>query len=196
MLLSMLRRTLVVLAACAPLAPMAWADEAPVPGYWVKHEHELNYVGYTSQYSCDGLRDTLKQLLRAAGARDDAKVVMACSNPIQGPSRIAIAKVSFYTLALQPPAPAAGKPAEPAAPGVGAWRRVEFRAAHPFWLQEGDCELVEHFDRELLPLFTTRNRISHMECVPHEIVVGGLSLEFESLAPLPRGTRAPTARPQ
>jgi hypothetical protein len=194
MLCSTLRRTLVVLAAGAPLAAPAGAAESPVSGYWVQHVHELNYVGFTSHYSCDGLRDTLRQLLVAAGARDDVKIAMSCSNAFEGPSRIASARVTFYTLAPQPPAPAAGHPAEPAAPGVGTWRHVEFRAARPYWLQDGDCELVAQFDRELLPLYTTRSRVSRMECVPHDIVVGGLSLEFESLAPLPRA--APAARPQ
>jgi hypothetical protein len=195
MLFMTLRRTVLSIAACAPLAAWAGSDEAPLSAYWVRHAHELNYVGYTAHYSCDGLRDTLKQLLRAAGARDDVKVVMACSNPIQGPSRIASATVTFYTLALAPPAPAAtGSPA--AVPAPGAWKRVEWRAAHPVWLGEGDCELIEHFDRELLPLFTTRNRVSHLECVPHETVVGGLSLAFESLAPLPRVAQAAAPRPQ
>lgn len=194
MLLDALRRALLWTAACVPLAAWAGSDAAPLPGYWVKREHELNYVGYTSHYSCDGLRDTLGRLLRAAGARDDVKIVMACSNPFEGPSRIASATLTFYTLALAPPAPvAAGAPAV-AAPG--AWKRVALRAAHPFWLGAGDCELVEHFERELLPLFTTRNRVSHMDCVPHAIVAGGLSLAFEALAPPPRAAPAAAPRPQ
>jgi hypothetical protein len=195
MLRNILRPTAAMLAACAALAVLAApavAGETPVPGVWQRHEYLLSYAGFTSHYSCEGIEDKLKLLLKAAGARDDVHAIGSCSNPSGGPSQIASARVTFYTLVLQSAAALASTPrpvTRPAAvpePGIGAWKTVEFRAGRPNWLEEGDCELVEQFDHELLPLFTTRNRDSHMTCVPHQRVLGGIALRFETLAPLPK----------
>ena len=152
MLCKILGRTVLVLAACAPLAPLAAADEAAVQGVWLKHERRVDYVGFTSLYSCDGLEDKLRLLLKAAGARDDIKIHTSCSNPFAGPSRIADAEVAFYALA---PAAAAATAAgaAPPEPGVGVWKAVEFSEQRPYWLDPGDCELVEQFDLFLVELF-------------------------------------------
>jgi hypothetical protein len=206
MLCNKLGRTVLALAACAPLAALAATDATPVSGLWQKHEYTLDYVGFTATYSCDGLEGKMRLLLRAAGARDDIKIRTSCSNPFQGPSRIAVATVTFYALVPEPaagaaPAVAGGKPpdgkaAAPAEPGVGAWRTVEFREGRPYWLDAGDCELVEQFDRQIVPLFTTRNHESHMSCVPHEQIVGSIAVRFDTLAPLPRADAARPATAQ
>ncbi len=181
--------------AGAPLAAMA--EEAPVQGVWIKHEYLLSYAGFTSHYSCIGIEDKVRDLLLAAGARDDVKVVGSCSNPMEGPSRITAARMTFYTLAPpgteQPvPKPKKGRPATPAPPpepGTGMWKTVEWRNKTPYWLEYGDCELVDQFDREVLPMFTTRNHQSHMTCVPHEVMLGGIQVRFEVLAPLPKAAK-------
>jgi hypothetical protein len=199
-----LERTVLALAACLPLAPVAGADETPLPGVWQKHEYFLSYDGFTSHYSCDGIADKVKLLLLAAGARDDAKVVGNCSNPVGGPSRISTARTTFYTLVPEPDAAAAVAPDQPAgakpaaAPqlALGAWKAVEFRDRVPSWLEGGDCELVEQFDRELLPFFKTRNHESRMACVPHEYQLGSIAVRFEAFAPLPKPRSAPKAAPQ
>jgi len=172
-----------IVAAIAVLAaPLARADDGTVAGHWEKREHSLDYVGVTSVYSCDGLREEIKMLLRAAGARADVEVRVACSNPLQGPSRITDATATFYALV-----PGAGEPG-----AVGAWRKVEFRAGEPAWLTEGDCELVAQFAKDLLPLLTTRGVENRVNCVPHEHVVGSLQLRFETLALLPKPRPART----
>ena len=185
-----LERLVLTLAAWLPLAALAATNEPPLPGVWQKHEYALSFIGVTSSYSCDGIADKVKLLLKAAGARDDVKVYGSCSSPLGGPSKISIARATFYTLAPEPAA-AAGRPdgaAPAAAPerAPGAWKAVEFRDRTPGWLEGGDCELVEQFDRELLPFFTTRNHQSHMTCVPHEYQLGAISVQFEAFAPLPR----------
>jgi hypothetical protein len=203
----LLVRRILAIATATPLAALAAAAEAPVTGVWVHHEYDLSYMGFTSYYSCEGLEEKLKQLLLAAGARDDVKVRASCSNPTGGPSRISSAHVSFYALAPAPAAapPAAAKAEAPAreigrpapaikaaaAPeaGVGAWKSVEFGTNQPLWLESGDCELVEQFDRELVPMLTTRNHTSHMTCVPRQVTLGGINVRFESLAPLPQADR-------
>lgn len=190
---------LCVLPLAAPAAEPAAGT--PVDGVWVRHERHFSYMGMTSHYSCDGLESKLKSLLRLVGARDDLVVRAGCSDPMGGPSRIATARMTYYTLALPGAAPASdatgnlGHPAkplkvEPPAPGVGQWKAVELRATHLNDIQEGDCELVEQFDREILADFTVRNHESHFTCIPHQLSMNGIRSNFEVLAPLPKPAAA------
>lgn len=175
----------------------AKVEGATVEGVWVRHDRQFSYMGVTSHYSCDGLEYKLKSLLRIVGARDDLVVRASCSDPMGGPSRIATAHMTYYTLALPGAAasgdatPNVGHPAkplkvEPPVPGVGQWKAVELRATHLHDIQEGDCELVDQFDREILADFTVRNHESHFTCIPHQMSMNGIRSNFEVLAPLPK----------
>ncbi|HUO96338.1 MAG TPA: hypothetical protein VMT92_08900 [Steroidobacteraceae bacterium] len=176
-------RIVAAIAAGMLFGPLARGDDGMVAGHWEKRQHDLNYFGVTSVFSCDGLREEIKMLLRAAGARADVDVRMSCSNPVEGPSRITDAHATFYVLVPG----AAGEE-----PVVGAWHKVEFRAGRPAWLSEGDCELVAQFAKDLLPLLTTRGVENRVNCVPHETVVGSLKLRFETLALVPKPRPART----
>lgn len=195
-----LGRMLLVFATCGSFAAVASTDEKPVAGVWQKHEYVFSYAGFTSQYSCDGIADKVKLLLLAAGARDDLSVRGSCSDPRGSASRIAVARATFHTLAPAPVAPTASDtpgagPTAAVDGAAGAWKAVAFKERAPSWLEAGDCELVEQFDRELLPLFTTRNRQSHMTCVPNQYQLGSITLRFEVFAPLPKPRAAPTVVP-
>ncbi len=201
----MLGRTVLTLAACLPLSALAGAAEAPLPGVWQRHVYVLSYGGFTGSYSCDGIAQKVRLLLLAAGARDDVKVDGICSSPVGGPSRSAAARAAFSTLSPEPgnataPAaperPAGATPGAAAEPGVGAWQTVELRDGKPSWLGPGDCELVEQFDRELLPFFATRDRQAHMTCTVHAYSLGAISLRFQTFAPLPKAPVAVPATPQ
>jgi len=157
------------------------AAEAPVTAVWVPHEVSFSYMGFTSYYSCDGLETKLKLLLRTSGARADLRVSASCSDMSGGPSRLSNARLRFHTLALQAPTDVK----EALQPALGEWRTVSLRNRLPSGLSEGDCELVEQFDRELLPLFTVRDRVSQMNCIPHQRSFGGLRLQYSVLAPIP-----------
>ncbi len=161
----------------APAAP----SEAPLAAVWVPHEVSFVYMGFTSYYSCDGLESKLKLLLKASGARADLRVIASCSNMTGGPSRLSSARLRFSTLAIEPPPDTK----ETLLPALSEWRRVVFRDRLPAGLTDGDCELVEQFDRELLPLFTVRDRLSQMNCIPHQVSMAGLRLQFTVLAPVP-----------
>jgi hypothetical protein len=65
---------------------------------------------------------------------------------------------------------------------MAEWRSVKFAQRSPRDLEAGDCELVEQFDRELLPYFAVRNRKEHMSCTPHQVSAFGIDLAFEALA--------------
>jgi hypothetical protein len=193
----------LVASAAAPAV-----DSTPVDGVWVRHDRQFSYIGVTSHYSCDGLEYKLKSLLRLSGARDDLVVHGSCSDPRGGPSQFATARMTYYSLALPgTPQPAAGETGknlghppkdlkvEPPMAGVGHWKTVDLRATHINDIQEGDCELVEQFDREILADFTTRNHDSHFTCIPHQMSLNGIQSHFEVLAPLPKAivTKKPAA---
>ncbi len=172
-----------VLVSRAAAAGAPAAAEAPVAATWQKHETVFTYMGFTSHYSCGGLEDTLTFLLRLAGARSDAKVRAACTSPMGGPQRISTANLTFYTLA---PVSSGNASAAGSQAVSGAWKSVKLRAGSPTQIGGGDCELVEQFARDLLPMFTTRNVENRMTCVPREANLFGIDLQFGVLAPLPQ----------
>jgi hypothetical protein len=173
------------------LARGSVADEAPSAaatdrGVWQKHEYSFAFMGFTSTYSCDGLADKLKVLLIAAGARHDAKSQPgACASGFGRPDKFARADLTFYTLApAGSDAPDSGKPVD------AVWRPVSFAARSPRELGVGDCELIEQFRNNLLPMFTARSVDNRTTCIPHQESGSVINLRFESLAAVPHATKA------
>jgi hypothetical protein len=159
---------------------------APDRGIWQKHQYSFVFMGFTSTYSCDGLASKIKVLLSAAGARRDSKVQPgACASGFGRPDKFARADLTFYTLA---PSDGASPDAKPVA---ATWRSVSFSARAPRELSTGDCELVEQFRTNVLPMFTTRNITDRTTCVPHQESGSAINLQFETFAPLPIPARAP-----
>jgi hypothetical protein len=188
-------RTLSVLVGCAlsatlfisraGLAADAPSAAAPDGGVWQKHEYSFAYLGFTSTYSCDGLADKIKVLLLAAGARSDAKSRPgACASSFGRPDKFARADLTFYTLA-----PAGSNSAAGAKPVDAVWRPVSFADHSPRELATGDCELIEQFRNNVLPLFTTRNVDSRTTCIPHQLSGSNIDLRFEALAAPPAGPK-------
>ncbi len=180
-------RAAIFLLGFAFATVAAAATAKPEAAQWRKHEISFSFSGFTTHYSCGGFEDTLSLLLQAAGARADAKVVARCLAPMNGQEPLYIARLTFYTLA---PAKAEPDGHGAASPVAAVWKNVELRADSPRGLGEGDCELVDQFARRILPLFTTRDVKNRMNCVPHEVNLGGVDVKFTVLAaagsPAPR----------
>jgi len=70
-------------------------------------------------------------------------------------------------------------------PVAAIWRPVALAARSPRELRTGDCELVEQFRRQVLPMFTTRNVEDHTTCIPHQNSGSVINLKFESLSAVP-----------
>lgn len=177
-MMTRLRAVAVGAALCvASMAAMAQGTAAAETGSWQRHELNFRYMGFTSIYSCDGLVDKLRVLLKAAGAREDFKVVSgACSELSGRPDRFANAKLVYYT--LQPAASGATEsvPAQ--------WRSVRIVDGRPLDLARGDCELVEQFRDEVLrKTFAIRKLQDKLSCTPHQ-VGAPYRLEYEVLAPV------------
>ena len=211
--LSAARRTLIGALAvsgatwlpCLGTPGAAIADApSPAPAHvaasWQKHQYSFQYMGFTSTYSCDGLADKLKVLLLAAGARADAKTQPgACAAGYGRPDKFARADLTFYTLQpleagvvkdlgaadetrapnAHPPAPVQTKPV------VAIWRPVVFAAFSPREIRVGDCELVEQFRHQVLPMMAARNVESSTTCIPHQESGSVIDLKFEALAAAP-----------
>lgn len=176
----MMRPLLLGLVMLVGAGGTVGADEsASRSGTWQKHEYAFVSMGFTSTYSCDGLADKLKRLLLAAGARADAKAQAGpCATDFGHPDKLARADLVFYTLL---PGSGDNKLGDGPHPD-GAWRAVAFMQGSPRELGLGDCELVEQFRAQLLPLFATRGIENHTTCVPHQDSGSVINLKFESFA--------------
>jgi hypothetical protein len=113
------------------------------------------------------------------GARPDVKSEPgACASGFGRPDKFARADLTFYTLAPGS-ADAAQKPVE------AIWRPVTLAAHSPRELGVGDCELIEQFRNNVLPMFNTRNAVNHTTCIPHQESGSVIDLKFDSFAAAP-----------
>jgi hypothetical protein len=178
-------------ALLIPRTSMADEPSAQERGVWQKHEYSFVYMGFTSTYSCDGLADKIKLLLITAGARPDAKSQPgACASGFGRPDKFARAELTFYTLAPSgADAPSGSKPVD------GIWRPVSLTDRSPRELSTGDCELIEQFRNNVLPMFTTRNVDDHTTCIPYQNSGSIIGLRFESFTAAPSRPRKPPALP-
>ncbi len=155
------------------------AGEAPatVPAHWAKKKLNFAYMGFTTRYSCQGLRDKVRDVLLQLGARpaDLSVYPIGCTQSIGRPEPSPSVRGTFYVLE-----PASGSTEQPVA---GAWQRVNVSVGDPGLDTAGQCELVEQVKHRILPLFTTRNVDFKQSCIPHKLTPSGSSLSVEVLKP-------------
>jgi len=147
------------------------------PAVWTQKEVQFTYMGFTTHYTCDGLRDTVREMLLQLGARkDDLKVYeQPCSRPDR-PDPFPGVKIKMSV--LQPAAGASGADS----PLVEAyWKPIKLPYRATGLDAAGQCELLEQFNHTVLPLFTTRNVSLNARCVPHQLDSVGTSLQAEVL---------------
>ncbi len=156
----------------------ALASTDPLAAAWKRHEVEFTYMGFTTRYSCQGLRDKMRILLRAAGVRPDFKVsTAACSDQ---PGRVTpFPRVRMVFYAAELPVAGARDVGEPVA---AVWKPVTFAHRQPRGLEIGDCELVEQFRDRVLSVFAVRNVSGDVRCIPHQLSGSSFALRFDMLA--------------
>jgi hypothetical protein len=167
------RFTMLLLAIGTVGLSWAAAAEDRVHAVWKSRELTFSYLGFTSHYSCEGLRDKVEQALIALGARRDLTATpFACSNPglpeLAPQLRIKLSNLEPATTAVS------GDAVE------GRWKTVSLTGIDK--LGRGDCELAEQIRHEILPLFTTRNLKARTDCVPHQ-ETGNIVLTVDALVP-------------
>ena len=172
------------------LAGSAWAGAAdtnasgsqpPVAtqaAVWVPKEVQFTYMGFTTHYSCDGLRDNVREMLLQLGARkDDLKVYeQPCAGNPDRPNPFPGVRIKMSVLQPAPAVPSADTRTVPA-----YWKAVKLPKGVNSLNSAGQCELLEQMRDKILPLFTTRNIDLKSTCVPHQLSAGGASLEAEVL---------------
>lgn len=164
-----------LLAATPAVATDAGYEEAAAA--WQRQEVDFVYMGFTTRYSCGGLRSKVKLLLKHLGARPDIKISeRGCEFGFQHVADFPHLKVAFYV----PGIPEEGV-RDAGEPVLGVWKPVVIKRNSPKGLEMGDCELVELFRDRILPKFQTRKMQGDVNCIPHQLVGNRIDLRFEVL---------------
>ena len=199
-------------SAQATAVPATAADAgSAVMAVWVQKEVNFPYKGLTAYYTCDGIRDKVRRMLKYIGARPDFKVrVRSCVNDT-GASRnlggVEPMPWVYITAALPQPvtpellaelakpdpkaelvARATGKPsvkAEATAQFPAQWRRLQFVGKPIGPVQQGDCELVDEMAESAFAQLGARVIEDLTACVPRQVNPGSIRLTLEVLQPLP-----------
>ena len=159
----------------APAADAAAPAEFAV---WTPKEVQFTYMGFTTHYTCDGLRDAVRDMVLQLGARkSDLKVTeQPCSGQPDRPNPFPGVRIKMSVLQ---PAPAQ---LAPDAQVVEAhWKPVKLPYRETGINAAGQCELLEQFNQKIMPLFTTRNVDLRATCVPHQLEPLGTKLQAEVL---------------
>lgn len=167
--------TCALLAAMPALASDSGPEETAAA--WKKHNVDLLYMGFTTRYTCSGLKSKVRVLLKHLGAREDVKILeRGCEFGYQFVADFPRLKIEFYAPEL--PEPGARDVGEPV---LGVWKPVVIKRNSPRGLDLGDCELVEIFRDRVMPKFLTRNTQGDINCIPHQLVGNRIDLRFEVL---------------
>jgi hypothetical protein len=171
------------------------ADTAGAPAaHWVQRKLDYTYMGFTTHYSCDGLRDNVRELLLALGARKrDLEIQSVGCTRLTGVEPFPGVRAKFWVLVPVTP-DEGGKAGDTLVPAT-QWQTVDLvRDQRGYATDRGQCELLEQIKRQALPLFTSRNLNFHSSCVPHEITVGDIQFSVDVLkAARPDSGPAPAA---
>src|SRR3984893_118688 len=147
---------------------------------WTPKEVTFVYQGFTTKYSCDGLRDKVRSVLLDLGAqKKDLKVQqLGCSSASGRPDPFPGVRVKMKVLQ-----PAAGTADDKGPPVAAHWKPVDLKLRDSFTTDSGECELVEQIRHKIVPLFATRNVDLKTNCIPHQATATRPTLKLEVLAP-------------
>ena len=171
-------------------------ESPPIWAVWTPKELRFVYMGFTSHYSCDGLRDKMRAILLQLGARPDLDIrAVPCSGNFGRPTEFPGVTAKMNVLKPWD----AGSANAAATPVPAHWKLVEISTDRDPLREAGDCELIEQVKSRVLPLFTTRHIEYHSTCIPNQLTVGGTVLKAEVLIADEQGARpkppAPPAPP-
>jgi hypothetical protein len=180
----------------------ARADDA-ASAVWKTQEIQFNYFGFTSTYTCDGLRDRVRAILQQVGADKDMKVSTFGCGAMDRPTRLPSLKIVLSTPVPATPEniAAISKQAEEQAsdkkskgkqpqradttdqfPAI--WRTVDFRKSN-VQARSGDCELMEQLRDQVFKKLSVRIVDDHLNCIPNQISIGQPDLKVAALVPAP-----------
>jgi hypothetical protein len=157
----------------APFGPADAQNATGVPVAAVWKEQHLNffYMGRTSRYSCEGLRDKVRAMLLDLGARRDIRITALDCEGVAARARPGSLSPSLAIVVSTPALPnTSAKPLHPGDLAAVDARFERFTITSDAFLNMGiaDCELVEEFSRQILPKLVTRNVKQDITCVPFQ----------------------------
>ena len=172
------RRFIKFLASCLVcltiIGTAAPVKSEIVEAQWEVKQVRFRFIGMSTAYTCDSMENILKRLLRLLGARDDARAESRCIGS-NGPTRVHRVKLAFAIPRLADKTDISREivPAE--------WQEVKITGRSSRHLDSGDCELIEQFDRQVLPLFQVSKLNKRIRCVPSRSEFNNLSLKMHVL---------------
>jgi hypothetical protein len=185
--ITVLALTLGVGTGAALADPGAAPSQASQPAKWVSRNVDFTYQGFTSQYSCDGLRSSVVTILRAFGARRKDLQVQITPCAAIGNSEISFSPGVRGTISVLVPATAAEVSSGDPRIVQAHWKTVDLMHSRKLDNEHGgQCELLEQSKRGLLPMFTTRNLDFTSNCIPHQTFSGGMTFKVDVLQADPK----------
>ena len=153
-----------------------------VHGAWQHHNVAFNYASFTSLYTCDGLEDHVRQMLRYLGARKDVRVsATGCPGTFHTPGSTSFVNTDFYSLTP-------GDAGEHEAVEAG-WTALSLGPRRPDFMGEGDCELVQAMKDLITKNFSLRTLQYRTDCVPNEVSLDSYAVKGQLLKPLPSNSK-------
>lgn len=195
---------LLAVTASSPAQAIATGEDAAslVNAVRVERKVELVYMGFTSYYSCAGLRDKVRRVLDDLGFGDGLEVSVRNCIRMTGPEIMpSVRIVAQVPIEATPEVLAqleseAGErelaarvkgvaPEEATAQFPVRRKRVELEADPLGDLNEGDCELVEQLRDRVFPKLGIRVVEDRTQCSPRQVRLGSIHTVVEVLEPVP-----------
>lgn len=179
-------------------------DPAPVVATWKEAEIDFTYIGRTSFYTCESLRQKVARILQAAGARDD---LVVRSSGCFGASEID----TFTRVRIKAAVPVVAeqggltpdersrrelvsrvrgeKPSEEELLGQfpATWQTIRFTGRNRDRIvDDGDCELLEQMSYGVFKPLGIEVLRDNTRCIPGEVRYGQLDFQIKALKALPK----------
>jgi hypothetical protein len=180
----------LVLAAGLGVSAAQASDTAAVPAlsvappaaHWVERKLDYTYMGFTDKFSCDGLRDTVREVLLALGARKQGlKIQERGCTRFNGVEPFPGVAATFSVLVPMTPDDI-GKVGNSTTQPT-QWHSVDLVQLTRTGVESVPCELLEQLKSKALPLFTTRNLKFRSSCVPYQQSLGDIDFSVDVLRP-------------
>jgi len=147
---------------------------------WEHHHAKINYVGFTTLYTCSGLESKVQGILEFLGARHDMTVrATGCMGGPEIPTHNAFVEADFYS-----PTPVADGSADAVA---ARWTSFQITYQHPIFMGSGDCELIQSMKETFEKNLAVRGLAYYTDCFPHEVHDDDFKVGGEALEVMPAG---------
>ena len=176
------RRLVFLLLVTSGLVTNPLASAEIVEAQWKAYQVRFNYFPFRTFYSCDAIERKLERLLILLGARDDARAEVKCYGN-DNLKRRREQRSYKLLLAFAMPVPADKTeitkeifPAE--------WHETRVAGSLSRYLDGGDCELVDQFQRYVVPLLQVKRSTKSLHCSPMRRPSSKLRIRMTSLKAL------------